>query len=73
MTAKELFDKMLEENEECTSTEIMIAFAKFHVQKALQKAAKDAYMTGDSESTLYCSCRIKRDSILNAYDLNEIR
>lgn len=30
ITAKQLFDKMLEENDECTSTEIMIEFAKIH-------------------------------------------
>lgn len=30
-TAKELFDKMLLENDECTSTEMMIEFAKMHV------------------------------------------
>lgn len=32
ITAKELFDKMLEENDECTSTEMMIEFAKLHVE-----------------------------------------
>lgn len=37
-TAKELFDKMLEENEECTSTEMMIEFAKLHVEAALKAA-----------------------------------
>ena len=37
-TAKELFDKMLEENEECTSTEMMIEFAKLHVEAALKGA-----------------------------------
>ena len=38
ITAKELFDKMLEENDECTSTDMMIAFAKLHVTEALKKA-----------------------------------
>jgi hypothetical protein len=37
-TAKELFDKMLEENDECTSTEMMIEFAKLHVEQALKAA-----------------------------------
>jgi hypothetical protein len=40
ITAKELFDKMLEENDECTSTEMMIAFAKLHVAEALNKASE---------------------------------
>ena len=39
-TAKELFDKMLSENVEVTSTEMMIAFAKLHVSEAIEKASK---------------------------------
>ena len=35
-TAKELFNKMLEENDECMSTEMMIEFAKMHVEEALK-------------------------------------
>lgn len=37
-TAKELFDKMLSDNDEVTSTEMMIEFAKMHVQAALDAA-----------------------------------
>ena len=40
ITAKELFDKMLSKNNECTSTEMMIEFAKYHVEKALKQASK---------------------------------
>jgi len=39
MTAKEMFDKMLEENDETTSTEMMVAFAEMHVQLALKEAS----------------------------------
>jgi len=39
-TAKELFDKMLIENDETTSTEMMIEFAKKHVTEALHKASE---------------------------------
>ena len=39
-TAKELFDKMIGENVEVTSTEMMIAFAKLHVSEAIEKASK---------------------------------
>jgi hypothetical protein len=41
-TAAKLFDKMLEENDECTSTEMMIEFAKMHVQAALKAADEQA-------------------------------
>jgi hypothetical protein len=39
-TAKELFDLMLESNDEVTSTEMMIEFAKLHVELALKEAIK---------------------------------
>lgn len=39
-TAKEIFDKMLLENDECTSTEMMIEFAKLHVEEALKITSK---------------------------------
>lgn len=38
--AKELFDKMLLENPETTSTEMMIEFAKIHKELALEAASK---------------------------------
>ena len=38
ITAKELFDKMLLENDEYTSTEMIIEFAKMHVTEALKMA-----------------------------------
>jgi hypothetical protein len=31
---------MLSENDECTSTEMMIEFAKIHVTEAIEKASK---------------------------------
>jgi len=40
ITAKDIFDKMLVENEECTSTEMMIEFAKIHVSLAIEEAKK---------------------------------
>ena len=40
ITSKELFDKMLAENEECTSTEMMIEFAKIKVLEALFETSK---------------------------------
>ena len=61
MTAKELFDKMLLENDECTSTEMMIEFAKYHVEQALIEASKSF----DGEWN--------KNSILYAYPLENIK
>jgi hypothetical protein len=44
ITSKELFDKMLQENDECTSTEMMIEFAKIHVTEALKKASESTLL-----------------------------
>ena len=44
ITARELFDKMREEDVLCEATEMMIAFAKIHVEEALKQASKpDVY------------------------------
>jgi len=40
ITAQELFDQM----DECTSTEMMVVFAKLHVEAALKAAAEKATM-----------------------------
>lgn len=66
-TAKELFNKMLEENDECMSTETMIEFAKMHVEEALKQASEQVYVS----DTVFCE--IDRDSILNAYPLENIK
>lgn len=81
-TAKEVFDKMLEENDECTSTEMMIAFAKIHVEKALIKAYDNAnILIDDKEKAKLYSCiidgkrkvfSIDKHSIKNSYPLNNI-
>lgn len=39
-TAKQMFDRMLLENDEATTTEMMIAFAKLKVQEALWETSK---------------------------------
>jgi hypothetical protein len=66
ITAKELFYKMLEENDECTSVEMMIEFAKLHVTEALKSAVYDA-------ETEHCDFGVKEESILNAYPLYNIK
>ena len=71
ITAKKLFNKMLEENDECTSTEMMVAFAKIHVTEALKQASEKAeqkwvkYTENDYE--------IDTDSILNSYSLDNVK
>jgi hypothetical protein len=74
LTAKELFDKMLEDNDECTSTEMMIEFAKLHVEAALKAASEKAesiegWNTGFSGS----ASSVDKDSILNSYPLENIK
>jgi hypothetical protein len=69
-TAKELFDKMLEENDECTSTEMMIEFAKLHVEQALKEASEIDVVSGRSYKH-----RAEHDkkSILNSYPSSNIK
>lgn len=69
-TAKELFDKMLEVNNECTSTEMMVEFAKIHVEAALKAALEDAPYGSSTDTVSY---RDMKYSILNAYPLNNIK
>ena len=75
MTAKEMFDKMLLENDETTSTEMMIEFAKYHVQEALKEAAYYAEI-GEvdwddfHQRPIY---GIDETSILNSYNLENIK
>lgn len=55
-----------------------IEFAKLHVEAALQIASKKADMLDDKECWRNCSCQhpckvIDKDSILNAYPLENIK
>jgi len=59
-TAKELFDKMIEENDECTSTEMMIEFAELHVRQTLLEAIREA--------PYHCE-----KGVLNCYPLENIK
>lgn len=69
VTAQELFYKMLKENDECTSTQMMIEFAKLHVQEALKQASEN----GEVNVLSYYEYEVDKDSILNAYNLNSIK
>ena len=78
-TAKELFDKMLEINDECTSTEMMIEFAKLHVEQALKEASENAkvqniypkYVLNEHDEFEYFI--VNKDSILNSYPLENVK
>lgn len=75
-TAKELFYKMLEENDECTSTEMMIEFAKLHVQTALESAFDKAIISKKGAFGIYWNRTdliLDKDSILNAYSMDLIK
>jgi hypothetical protein len=71
ITAKELFNKMLEENDECTSTEMMIEFAQRHVTEAL----KQAYEKAETKWVKYTEndYEIDKDSILSSYSLKNVK
>ena len=76
ITAKELFDKMLEENDECTSTEMMIEFAQRHVTEALKQASEKAEIETEYENPVNPSMGsfevVDKCSILDAYSLGAI-
>ena len=69
LTAKELFDKMISENDEATSTEMMIEFAKLHVQAALEAASNKAVEIQKPTSRKYVSKKELKDS----YPLTNIK
>jgi hypothetical protein len=84
-TAKELFDKMLSENDEVTSTEMMIEFARIQVTEALIEANKNATIILSEgwirkEETIHpnslvdsITIKIFSESILNSYPLENIK
>ena len=69
LTSKELFDKMLSENDEVTSTEMMIEFAKLHVEAALKAAVKDVEIKPMKHAGFYM---VDSGSILNSYPIENI-
>jgi hypothetical protein len=72
ITAKELFDKMTDENDECTSTEMMIEFAQRHVTEALKMAYFNHHINlfnGHNEPII----ELDEDSILDSYSTDNIK
>jgi hypothetical protein len=72
-TAKEFFDLMLESNDEATSTEMMIEFAKLHVQVALKQAAHESQCYNKSKFAGDENWVVDIESILNSYPLENIK
>ena len=88
LTAQELFDKMVNENDEVTSTDMMIEFAKLHVEQALKAANLNVKLLvdnneeyrerGEGEDLVdYYECGsdtvyVSSASILNSYPLTNI-
>lgn len=68
-TAKELFDKIISENDEATSTEMMIEFAKLHVEAALKEAFRNYEIIKDHQG----NPKVFSSSILHAYPLTNIK
>ena len=72
-TAKQLFDKMLEADEECTSTEMMIEFAKIHVKAALKEVSEkmfDTYHTICEDGTTKGVFKTQKEALNLANKLN---
>lgn len=67
-TAKEFWNKACRTDELKSPADIMIDFAKMHVEEALQKAYENADLEYYGDEVCY-----NRDSILNAYPLENIK
>ena len=69
MTAKEFLikNRKIENNDE----EMLIEFAKFHVREALKQASENADLFWGESGESYNF--IDKDTILNAYDINNIK
>ena len=83
ITAQEFLDISFGENKAVRSkiTKAMIEFAKLHVQEALKQASEKSLMKDVNEDCHYEDEEgnfpeiyfINKDSILNAYNLNNIK
>ena len=69
VTAKEFLKNYLKHNPDCKYDDVMIEFAKFHVEAALKAASENA----DTVPTARNGHYINKRSILNAYPLKNIK
>lgn len=74
--AIEVYNDMLDKDPLCTSTEMMIAFAKLHVDAALKNAAKNAtteeVFDNPINHSMGSTIQVDKDSILTAYSSDNI-
>jgi hypothetical protein len=70
LKAKDLIEKMTSENQDVTTEELMIEFAKHHVELALESANYEAKseLTGQCWSNVY-----EKNFILRSYSLDKIK
>ena len=77
ISSKELFDQMLEVNDECTTTEMMVEFARIHVLEALTQASEKAELETIWENPCNPSMGsyecVDKCSILDAYSIETIQ
>jgi hypothetical protein len=78
-TASEFYQNYIEENNHDSHIDIeemMIEFAKMHVEAALKEASENAetedVWEGNTGSE-YCDTIVNKDSILNSYPLENIK
>lgn len=74
ITARELKEQMLSENEDCATEEMMIEFARIKSQEALESAAENVYYTSERDSYRNIkSVTINKESILKAFPTENIK
>jgi hypothetical protein len=78
-TAKAFYQNYIEENNHDSHVDIeemLIEFAKIHVEAALKEASEKAktseFWEGNTGSE-YCETIVDKESILNSYPLNNIK
>jgi hypothetical protein len=68
--------KLIDSSKPYTEEEIMIEFAKLHVESALKEASEKAKITYEysgNTGSEYCDEFVDKDSILNSYPLDKIK
>jgi hypothetical protein len=76
ITAEKFRKILLKEKGRISENDLMIEFAKLHVTAALKKASEESYVDNNHHQGDYFDSdnfEVNKDSILNAYDLNNIK
>jgi len=71
MESKQLFDKMLKENDECTSTEMMKEFAKIHLKAIIEEVFNS--INENPEKMLICNiCCTGSEILIDKQSIDEV-